>query len=192
MLEFTLCEPQRTNAQPDNHTRSRKPAQAGGGWSKLRYRREREAAHEDPELTVNHEEVTSLHGHNAAFQAVDRTLRQLAQVKVRSNKIKKSLINTKGAALHDDFMSTSAARSKTRRFPSDHSLEQVVVALVVRNTKELALHDDPTPIDTYRWAYGQCTGTQNLQVVQSTSSPQLGHSFGPRVRCARRAQHQRG
>ena len=54
-------------------------AQTGGEWSELHRRREREAAHEGPELTVNHEEVTSLHGHYAAFQAVDRTLRQLAK-----------------------------------------------------------------------------------------------------------------
>ena len=49
----------------------------GGEWSELHCRREREAAHENPELTVYHEEVTSLH--NAAFQAMDRTLRQPAE-----------------------------------------------------------------------------------------------------------------
>ena len=35
-----------------------------------------QALHEDPELTVNHDEVTCVHGHDAAFQAVDRTLRR--------------------------------------------------------------------------------------------------------------------
>ena len=45
---------------------------SGGEWR-------REAAHKDPGLTVNHEEVTGVHGYNVAFQAVDRTLRQLAQ-----------------------------------------------------------------------------------------------------------------
>ena len=55
-------------------------------------------------------------------------------MKVRSN-------GTKEAALQDDFV--SKARSEARRSQPDHSLDQVVVALVVRNTKELALHDDP-------------------------------------------------
>ena len=68
----------------------------GSPRCELHCRRERDAAHEDPELTVNHEEATSQHGHNAAFQGVDRTLRRLAwghlkfQVKVRSNWTKES------------------------------------------------------------------------------------------------------
>ena len=68
-------------------------AQAGGEWSELHCRRERKAAHEEPELTVNHEEVTSLPGLDAAFQAVD------LQVKVRRNWTKKVSLNTKELAL---------------------------------------------------------------------------------------------
>ena len=43
----------------------------------------------------------------------------------------------------------ATARSEARRSQSDPILNEAVVALVVRNTKELALHDDPTPIDTH-------------------------------------------
>ena len=39
-----------------------------------------------------------------------------------------------------------------------------VVALVVLLTKEAALHDDFTPLDTHCWAYTQCTGNTKNQV----------------------------
>ena len=161
-------------------------------------RREREAAHEDPELTVNHEEVTSLHGHNAAFQAVDRTLLPTClesshlqfQVKVRSNWAKKVSSTPKGPHCTMTSCRRATARSEARRSQSDLSLDPAVVALVVRNTKVLALHDDPTPIDTDCCAYTQRTGTQNSQGSKLTSSPKLVH--GPRARCARCAQHHKG
>ena len=83
-------------------------AQAGGEWSELRCRREREAAHENPELTVNREEVTSLHGNNAAFQQWIAPFANLPRVLMRAiSGEQKSFLNTKVAVLHDDFMSTS-------------------------------------------------------------------------------------
>ena len=142
LLEFTTCEPidarvhhmrtnrctgrKRTNAQPN--TRTRLPsnslrckvlvAQAGGEWSELRCRREREAAHENPELAVNREDVTSLHGNNATFQQWIAPFANLPRVLIPAiSGEQRSFLNTKVAALHDDFMSTSCCSLRGKKIP---------------------------------------------------------------------------
>ena len=65
-------------------------------------------------------------------------------------------------------------RLSSRRAHPDQLLvlDQAFVALVVLNTREAAMLDDSTPIDTHCWAYNLSTGTQKSQVIKSqTQSP---------------------
>ena len=60
------------------------------------------------------------------------------------------MLDNNEAELHDDFMPLLAQRQQDPK--SEHSLDQGVVPRVLLNTKEDAMHDDFTPLDTHGWA----------------------------------------